>query len=257
MSPSVSKKNKKNKIKAKKKHKKSRKKKGEKNIIFKNSEQFFQSLKINYFFWISLLISTFLLTKYNSNKISFFASFISLILSGFVGWWIHYLAHAYDLEKLYDDSTNFLASTLKQNKKVDYVVRTLIYYSFDFHDKMHHDSSINKKPIHILHEMFQNFMMEGGYLIILANYFSMTGLNRAVLCLWGALYASVHNINYIILGCDQHTKHHINPKTNYGIDTLDIFFDTKYDVDNIEHFNHAAINIIIITFLILYFKICL
>jgi hypothetical protein len=112
-------------------------------------------------------------------------------------------------------------------------------------------------------EFIQNFLIEGGFLILLAHCYNFSidigsfkfKLNKSVLLLWGLLYATVHNINYIILGCDQHTKHHIDPKTNYGIDTLDILFDTKYDINNIENLNHGSINVIIITLIILYFKI--
>ena len=50
-----------------------------------------------------------------------------------------------------------------------------------------------------------------------------------------------------------HRDHHIDSSTNYGIDTLDIFFETKYDINDIEDFNHAAINLLIITCVILCF----
>ena len=166
-----------------------------------------------------------------------------------MGWYIHYLSHAYDLLMIYENSSGSIINYIKSNDRLDTIFRTIIYYSTDFHDKIHHDTSVNKESFNLFWEFFQNFLMEGGLLIIIAYYYNIKvnignhifKFNKAVLLLWGMLYASVHNINYIILGCDQHVNHHINPKTNYGIDILDILFDTKYDLENIEDLNHAAL----------------
>jgi hypothetical protein len=171
-----------------------------------------------------------------------------------VGWYIHYLSHAYDLLEIYNNTDNIIINYVKSNTTLNKIFENLIYYSCDFHDKIHHDTGINKKPLNWLNEFIQNLLMEGGFLILFTQWCNFK-LNRSVLLLWGLLYASVHNINYIILGCDQHANHHINPRTNYGIDTLDILFDTKYDINNIENMNHGAINIAVITLIIWYFKI--
>jgi hypothetical protein len=234
-----------------------------KNALFKNSKVLWESIKQNWIFWVTALICVFILTFYNSKNDSYINSLITFLIAMLLGWYIHYLSHAYDLLCIYKSADNRIINYIKSNKKMNRIMETIIYYSCDFHDKIHHDTSINKKPLNWFMEFFQNLLMEGGGLILFAQWcnFSINikdfkfKLNKAVLLLWGLLYASVHNINYILLGCDQHTKHHIDPKTNYGIDTLDILFDTKYDINNIENINHGAINMIAITLIIWYFKI--
>ena len=235
-----------------------------KNILFKNMGVVWKSLKINKFFWTSLLISIIIITQYSSDK-SYINSFVTFILAMLLGWYIHYLSHAYDLLELYENASNPVINLVKSNEYVNTIIRTLIIYTIDFHDKIHHNSEINKSFFNIFWEFFQNTLMEGGFLILLANYLDFKikfkshifKFNKAILLLWGLLYASVHNINYIILGCDQHVNHHIDPKTNYGIDLLDILFDTKFDLDNIEYLNHGVINVLIITLIIVYFKLLL
>lgn len=235
----------------------------EKNALFKNSKVLWESIKQNWIFWVTALICVFILTFFNSKNDSYINSLITFLIAMLLGWYIHYLSHAYDLLCIYKSADNRIINYIKSNKKMNRIMETIIYYSCDFHDKIHHDTSINKKPLNWFMEFFQNLLMEGGGLILFAQWcnFSINikdfkfKLNKAVLLLWGLLYASVHNINYILLGCDQHTKHHIDPKTNYGIDTLDILFDTKYDINNIENINHGAINMIVITLIIWYFKI--
>ena len=81
--------------------------------------------------------------------------------------------------------------------------------------------------------------------------------NRSVIILWGLLYSSVHNINYNIIHPLEHANHHKECCTNFGIDTLDILKYSKYDIKNVEIFNHYSINIIVITLFIMFFKIIL
>jgi hypothetical protein len=234
-----------------------------KNALFKNSSILWKSIKQNGIFWITSVVSVFVLTFYNSKNNSYINAYITFLIAMLLGWYIHYLSHAYDLLQIYKNADNTIINYIKSNKMLNQIMEILIYYTCDFHDKIHHDTSINKKPLNLLMEFFQNFLMEGGFLILFAQRYNFSinikdfkfKLNKAVLLLWGLLYASVHNINYILLGCDQHTKHHTDTKTNYGIDTLDILFDTKYDINNIENINHAAINMIIITLIIWYYKI--
>jgi hypothetical protein len=233
-----------------------------KNNFFKNFSYVGKSIKINFVFWISTVICLIIITQFTDDK-SYCNTIITFILALLLGWYIHYLSHAYDLILIYQNSNNFITNFIKKNKKLDKIFKNIIYYSTDFHDKIHHNTSINKQKFNLFWEFFQNFLMEGGLLILLAYYYNIKlkignftfKFNKAVLLLWGLLYASVHNINYIILGCTQHVNHHINPKTNYGIDILDILFDTKYDMQNIEDINHASLNLILITLAIIYFKI--
>lgn len=233
-----------------------------KNIFFKNFNYVRESIKINFIFWISIIICLLIITMFSDDR-SIINSIITFILAMLLGWYIHYLSHAYDLLIIYKNSDNFFTNYIKSNTTLNYIFETLIYYTTDFHDKIHHDTNINKDKFNLFWEFFQNFIMEGGLLILIAYFYNIKlrignfvfKFNKAILLLWGLLYATVHNINYIILGCSQHVNHHINPKTNYGIDILDILFDTKYDLDNIEDINHASLNVIFITLIIIYFKI--
>ena len=63
-------------------------------------------------------------------------------------------------------------------------------------------------------------MIEGELLILLINIFNLIDPYR-------------------------HHEHHKNNKIYYGIDILDIVFDTKYILEDVENFNNGTINIII------------
>ena len=78
-------------------------------------------------------------------------------------------------------------------------------------------------------------------------------LNNSILMLWALFYATVHNINYNLTHPIEHKNHHMDAKTNYGIDIVDIILNTKYNTiyhpekTTFEDHNHASINIILIT----------
>jgi len=67
------------------------------------------------------------------------------------------------------------------------------------------------------------------------------------------MYASGHIINYSFIEPSTHRDHHMNEKTNYGLDLYDIIFGSKFNWNDIENYNHVAINTIIFTSLIIYF----
>ena len=64
-----------------------------------------------------------------------------------LGWYIHYLSHAYDLLLIYENSDNKIMNYIKSNETLDNVCRNIIYYTVDFHDKIHHDTSVNKQNL--------------------------------------------------------------------------------------------------------------
>lgn len=266
----ANKKSKKNKNKEKsKQHYKKKKnyyKNATKNQIFKNSAAVAASLKMNLKFWIAMLFCIWLITSAGTKGYTFTESVISFIMAILLGYAVHYISHAYDFEKLYEQSNWKLFKYIRSKPKVDKIMRNIILYTLDFHDKIHHNSNINRTPFNVAMEFIQNILMEGGFLILFAtksnlaiNIFGANlRFNRAILLLWGLMYASVHNVNYRIFENSQHINHHIDPKTNYALDILDILFDTKYDMDNIENINFDwGVNMIVITFLIIYFKIYL
>ena len=80
-------------------------------------------------------------------------------------------------------------------------------------------------------------------------------VNIYILLLWSLVYSTFHNINYNIIDNTLiHNEHHKNIFTNFGIDIVDLIFNSKYDDRNIENINHYSINLVIITALLLYYK---
>lgn len=236
----------------------------QKNFYIKRIWLVLKSIKLNYIFWITALFSV-IIISFNTNNnepisSKIISGIITLILSMYTGYTIHSLSHTHDACMLYNNKY------AKTHPKLNKAINKFLTYTFDFHDKIHHDSSINKQPLNIIIEFIQNFIFEGGLLLLLFTTFIDFKIsfnsynfkfNNSIIFFWALLYSTVHNINYNLSPPIQHENHHKEYNTNFGIDTLDILFDTKYDIENIEIFNHCAINIIIITFFILYFKILL
>jgi len=189
---------------------------------------------------------------------------ISFIISIFSGYYVHVYSHLYDYEKLYKtlwSSSNFIGCLLRKLPiKIQYILNKFVYL-LDFHDKIHHDTSVNKKWNNLLIEFCMNIYTEGVALIILFKLFdfgihirgSIFKINYPILFAWSILYATIHNINYNIVTPICHIQHHINEKTNYGIDFMDIIMGSKYD-DVPEKMNHASINVIVIMLFIIYIK---
>lgn len=200
-------------------------------------------LKINYIFYISLLIILILYSHKNKN---FFSNFFSLLIVMIIGYFIHYLSHNY----LFEERLNHFIdnSFVYSNENFKNKLKKTINF-FDFHSNIHHNTDINKKLKYQIYEFLQNIFFEGFipflFIIIARN------LQPKIFILWGLFYATVHLINYNIIKPKVHEQHHINSKTNYGIELMDIIFNSKFD-DTIENHNHATINLIIL-FLIFYF----
>ena len=121
---------------------------------------------------------------------------------------------------------------------------------YEFHDETHHDLDVNKKYQNIFYEFITNIYTQGLAFILVVEFVKL--VNYKVVLLWCFMYATIHNINYNIIHPSVHRDHHINCHTNYGIDVMDILFNTKYDKKDIENFNHVSANLLIITFVLLY-----
>ena len=89
--------------------------------------------------------------------------------------------------------------------------------------------------------------MQGFSIVILIKT-----MDIRVILLWAFMYATIHNINYLYIKPSTHQGHHLNSHTNYGIDYMDIILNTKSDFNDIETHNHAAINLLVITYIITY-----
>lgn len=231
-----------------------------------------ESIKTNYIFWTTILASIIFISYYTTgnNKNSYISGIFTYIFIAFWGYLMHYISHSINFTDAYKNSTNIVCRILHKIPLINPIIETILYYTLDFHSVIHHDTSINKTPTNIIVEAVQNFLTQGGLLIIFNNLYNPTflfekssfkiTLNNHILMLWALFYATVHNINYNITHPIEHKNHHINPKTNYGIDIVDIILNSKYNNTlpptptplnpppiTIEDHNHAAINIILIT----------
>jgi hypothetical protein len=201
----------------------------------------YKSVKQNYIFYISLLICVYAFTKCTYNKSSIFLGLFSLFFITFYGYLIHLVSHYMgttlsDLYKTYDN-------IFTRNKYLNWIAIKTIEFG-EFHAKTHHDSDINKSWSNIALEFINNLVSQGGLLIMLKFFLRI--IDNRVILLWAFFYATVHNINYNIMPPLTHKQHHMNDKTNYGIDIWDIIVGSKYDWEEIETHNHSAINILII-----------
>ena len=228
------------------------------------------SIKINYIFWISVISSVIIISYYTTGHSwnSYISGIFTYIFIAFWGYLMHYISHSVNFTDLYKNSTSYILSCIHKIPILNTIIETFLYYTIDFHSVIHHDTSINKTPTNIIVEAVQNFLTQGGLLIIFNNIYDpifmlkkstmKITLNNYILMLWALFYATVHNINYNITHPIEHKNHHIDPKTNYGIDIVDIILNTKYSNKTqtqlntptpitIEDHNHASINIILIT----------
>jgi hypothetical protein len=204
----------------------------------------YQSIIKNYIFYITSFICLFIISKYS--KINLFSTIITFIIASFLGFVIHFVSHAIKLEESYIKQNNYI----RRNKYLNNIVIWLCQL-LDFHETIHHDSSVNKTQKYMIYEFILNFVTQCGF--VMFTCYIAKRMNQYAFLLWGLMYCSVHIINYNIVKSKVHEKHHFNKNTNYGIDIWDILFATKYDNDNndIELINHYSINIVVITAIIL------
>ncbi len=205
---------------------------------------FIKNIEINFpFYIISLFCLYFLSLKTKKN---FFITVISFIfISGF-GYFVHWCSHAIPWTELYSQQDNIFT----QNKYSDQIIRCFLNF-IEFHDITHHDSSINKRFYNIFLEAVNNSVTQGLLFVFAAIIIKQVDLWACVL--WALLYATFHNINYVLHSPETHVNHHIDPTTNFGIDIWDIIFNTKYPGEEPENYNHYGINLILLTIIICYF----
>lgn len=231
-------------------------------------ELLLKSIVLNFYLIFCMIIQTVTLSILypcveNGNIIQNIAvGGISFILSMMSGYWIHVASHQYDTNFIYSNITNLWTSLF--NTPVPPKLKKLFpffAYSINFHDYIHHNSEINKNWEHVIVECASNMFTQGIAIILLYKILgiqlningSIISLNYPIIFAWSLLYATIHNINYNIITPHCHIQHHINKYTNYGIDFMDIIFNTKYDQVP-EAMNHASINIFAIMLLIIFIK---
>ena len=224
------------------------------NILFARVDKLFtedpiiQSFKLNYQFYLVLFICVLLISHYSETNIIW--AIITIIFVSAAGYASHYVSHRINALELFEklDNDNYLT----KNEYAKTGMR-LFCKMIDFHDEIHHDTSINKTWENIAIEFAMNFYVQAGAFIVII--YIARQLNMYVITLWGFMYATIHNINYDITPSATHILHHVDKTTNYGIDIWDVVFNTKYGGDNstdkLENINHYAINTELITAAIL------
>lgn len=202
-----------------------------------------KSIYGNYVFFIALFFCLYKFKQNTKYDASYLILFLSFIFASIQGYFSHYVSHHINFTDFYNTCDNILT----RNKYVDGCLRSCVDF-LDFHDKIHHDTDINKQTQNICYEFLNNVYMQGLGVVLIIKL-----IDIRVLLLWAFMYAAVHNINYLYVKPTTHKDHHVNHHTNYGLDFVDILLNTKYDYNDVEQHNHAAINLILITYVICYF----
>ncbi len=120
-------------------------------------------------------------------------------------------------------------------------------FNFKYFHQLHHNEKHNKKVWAEIIEWLVNIIQIGGLILIPINYFiekyfKIQFLSNYLIIYYTLVYTSTHMINYHIMSIDTHIKHHLNTKTNFGPDYVDILFGTKYNGSTFEEMNETIIN---------------
>lgn len=216
--------------------------------VIRRSDDLTKSIYINRYYFTTLFIC--MIVFYMKQKTSSLYKNVYLftnLIGSYVfmiiwGWYVHFISHNISFTEIY---TYLLDNT---HNWIDKMILFIFKYTIDFHDLVHHNTSVNKYSVFLIIECIQNIVSQGLW-FFLFNIDKV--INKYIILLWVCTYASVHLINYnisYIKNC--HKEHHINYKTNYGIDYMDIIMGTKYDTKKIENINHYSINLIVITIIL-------
>lgn len=203
-----------------------------------------KSIYLNWMFYISLIGCCYYISI--NTHYSFKQAILTIIFISMLGYFVHMGGHYTHLTQIYKANNNYITN----NSVLDYIVTKLCHFA-DFHDTTHHDSDINKQPLNVIYEFINNFVLQGGLVAYLAS--SASNYCFPAIILWALMYATVHNINYILMPPKTHQNHHMNKHSSYGLDIWDVIFNTKQDPDEIEVYNHMSINMILLTLGIVYY----
>jgi hypothetical protein len=226
-----------------KKQKKKLKKKTTPSSPTNNEDPLRVCLRKNKVFFGVLLLCLYAISRYT--QVSLLNAVLTMIFISASGYFTHVLAHRTNFRQMYESQDCYLAKSYY----LDSLIRWLCKAA-DFHDEIHHDSNINKQWDNIAYEFVLNLLTQGG--LVLVFVYILKQCSYSVIILWALLYATVHNINYNIVHPSTHRDHHYKKTTNYGMDFYDIFFNSKFDIADIEDQNHGAINLVVLTVIILY-----
>jgi hypothetical protein len=192
--------------------------------------------------------------SYKNNK-NIFVGIITLFWVVWMGYWAHVMAHNQGFLNYFTDEHNiFSFNPLVHKFSKDF---------FHFHDKVHHNSDINKDFKNIIIEIVQNILFQGvgmlGILIIQERMMfskgSLSIICKPIFLFWACFYATAHMINFNIIGSEIHTQHHQNKYTNYDFDIFDIIHSSKTTPIIQEDLRHTIINAIVLTYVIIKYRV--
>lgn len=209
------------------------------------SEQIAAHFRINIFFYVVLFVVLYTIIDNKKSVV------ISFVMASLIGYMMHVISHDLDFPTL--------KKILLPNSRVETFFQFVLKQFIDLiesHDKIHHNSSINKLHCNIAKETSVNILIQGiipfmyTYIFIVITSY----IDLKIFAFWALLYTTVHIINYTLIYSKTHEEHHINKHTNYGYDIYDIIFKTKSNTNSIEDINHYSINAIIIGILFYLFQ---
>jgi hypothetical protein len=203
--------------------------------------------KKNYLFYITLFFCFYIFvknSKHGGSCVTQFGLFLRLIFSfmvvTFYGYLFHYLSHLINFKNHYKDAESIITKNTVTKYLMDFVFSML-----DFHHTTHHESSVSKQPLNVAKELSMNLFTQGVGMFLFVKV-----VDTRIMLLWALLYATVHNINYVFTQPKSHMDHHKDCQTNYDLSVWDILLNTKYDINDVEDYNHMAFNTLVITVLI-------
>ena len=102
----------------------------QKNFYFKRMALVYKSIKLNYIFWITALISIALISFYSNDKETFryrtISGIISFICAMCFGYLIHSLSHTNDACLLYNDSKLSIIKYFKSKPRINkFIIKSL------------------------------------------------------------------------------------------------------------------------------------
>ena len=103
------------------------------------------------FFYITLFVCVYIISRYSND--SFVFGILTIIYASARGYFVHYLSHAINYSKFYNDLDNYITRNKRLNPILKFVCKAI-----DFHEIIHHDSSINKKIHNVIYEFILNIV---------------------------------------------------------------------------------------------------
>jgi hypothetical protein len=202
----------------------------------------------------TILILCAALISYKNDK-DILVGIITLFWVIWLGYWAHFLAHNREFLNYFTNENNIFSF----NPMVHEFSKEFVH----FHDKVHHNSAINKDFKNIIIEIAQNILFQGvgvlGLLIVKERLLFAKGtlsiICKPIILFWALFYATVHMINFNIVGSEIHTQHHQDKYTNYDFDIFDIIHSSKTTPIVQEDLRHTIINAIVLTYVIIKYRV--